>query len=79
MALAAPGNEKEYLTVLALVERLPIEQRLHLISEVSARLSMELAGEKKKRGLGDLYGIWRGVVFDEDDFRRAEWTPPDDI
>ncbi len=79
MSDSATTIGKEYLTVLALVERLPVEQRLHLISEVSARLSSELTGLKRKRGLRDLYGIWRGVTFEDADFKSAEWTPFDEI
>ncbi len=79
MITSAQPSQSDYNTLLNLIARLPIQERLRLISEVSARLSTEVMEKKMKRGLRELYGAWRGAIFDEDDFKTAEWTPPDDF
>ncbi len=68
----------DYAAVKALVTQLAPADRLRLIRELASQLaeSPETA-QPPKRYASDFYGVWKGVVFSEDDFKAAEWHPDD--
>jgi hypothetical protein len=69
----------DYAEVKALAAQLAPADRLRLIDELTVQQA-EIPGtaQQLKRHASDFYGIWRGVVFSEDDFKAAEWHPSDE-
>jgi hypothetical protein len=74
-----------YEEVLDIVDHLPVEKRLQLIEDVSAHVRKELAAGQEanpshqpRKTFADYYGIWRGAVFNDEDFAAAEWHPTEE-
>ncbi len=71
-----------YEQVVKQVDQMPFAERLRLVTHVLTRMSVELPAISPqlagKRGLSDAYGIWKGVIFDEEDFKAAEWHPTEE-
>ncbi len=74
-----------YEQVLDMADHLPVEKQLQLIADLSTRVQKELASSKgtslstqPKRSFADMHGIWRGAVFNEEDFKAAEWHPTEE-
>jgi len=65
--------------VKALVAQLAPADRLRLIGELTGQLAeIPETAQQPKRYASDFYGIWKGVVFSEDDVKAAEWHPSDE-
>ncbi|HKZ85667.1 MAG TPA: hypothetical protein VJ793_18680 [Anaerolineae bacterium] len=63
----------------ALVAQLAPADRLRLIGELTGQLAeIPETAQQPKRYASDFYGIWKGVVFSEDDVKAAEWHPSDE-
>ncbi len=79
MAHPLGETKPDYAAVKALVTQLTPADRQRLIGELTGQTTEipEIA-QQPKRYAGDFSGIWKGVVFSEDDFKSAEWHPNDE-
>lgn len=77
------GNQVTFDEALALVTRLPANEKIRLIERIAPQIERELrAAQNKTRK--SLRGIWRGVEITEEDIadaRREVWKtfPRQDI
>lgn len=69
----------DYAAVKALVTQLAPADRLRLMGELTGQLAeIPETAQQPKRYASDFYGIWKDVVFSEDDVKAAEWHPSDE-